>query len=187
MKLYLLLVPIIISILISSLSTLTLTNYPDILSFWGSFVGAIISVVGAYWIFSIESKKRDKDDLECLLALLKFTVMKVDRVIEHPENIKEDRYVNIVKFSYELVYDKEWYKNLRLIDKYEDKESIIKFFDYIQRDKNMNLKDLTTYRYNVVDILKRYNKYDDSLDRDELYETLKDKYKEALIHKNLSR
>lgn len=185
MKLYLLVVPISISILISSLSTLTLTNYPDILSFWGSFVGAIISVLGAYWIFSIENKKRDKDDLDCLLALLKFTVMKVDRVLEHPQNIKSNRYTNIAQFAYELVYDKEWYKNLRLIDRYEDKESIIKFFDYIQRDKNMNLMDLTTYRCNVVDILKRYNRYDDSLDRDELYSTLKEKYNSSQRRKSI--
>lgn len=176
MKLYLLLVPIIISIFISSLSTVILTSSPDIISFMGSFLGSIISVAGAYWIFSMDGKQRDKEDLECLLSLLKFTVMKVDRVLVNFNNIKLGGAVNITQFAHELVYDKEWYKYLRLIDRYEDKESIIKFFDYIQRDKNMMLGDLITYRYNVVDILKRYDKYDVSLDKDELYLPLKEKY-----------
>ena len=43
---------------------------------------------------------------------------------------------------------------------YEDEESIIKFFDYIQRDKNMSLGDLIEYRYNIINILKKHNKYD---------------------------
>ncbi|WP_152650807.1 hypothetical protein [Paraclostridium benzoelyticum] len=176
MKLYLLLVPIIISIFISSLSTVILTSSPDIVSFMGSFLGSIISVAGAYWIFSMDGKQRDKEDLECLLSLLKFTVMKVDRVLVNFNNIKLGGAVNITQFAHELVYDKEWYKYLRLIDRYEDKESIIKFFDYIQRDKNMMLGDLITYRYSVVDILKRYDKYDVSLDKDELYLSLNEKY-----------
>ena len=41
---------------------------------------------------------------------------------------------------------------------YEDEESIIKFFDYIQRDKNMSLGDLIEYRYNIINILKKHNK-----------------------------
>lgn len=185
MKRYLPIV-VFISISIPSLITAIIINNSDYLSFFGSLIGSGISVLGAYWVFSIESKKRDEDELECLLALVKFTVMKVDRVVENPENIKLDRAVNIVRFSHELVYDKEWYKYLRLINLYEDKENIIKFFDYIQRDKSLTLGDLIQYRTNMINILKKYKKYDSSLDKEEMYSLLEYKYKESLKDSSIS-
>ncbi|MGL5751219.1 MAG: hypothetical protein ACRCXT_11865 [Paraclostridium sp.] len=156
------------------------TKHPDSVSFFGTLLGSTIGVLGAYLIFSMENRKRDNDELECLLALLKFTVNKVDRVLSNPGNIKSKVSVKLNDFAYEIVYDKEWYKYLRLIDSYEDKESIVKFIDYIQRDKYMLIGDLIAYRDNIVNILKKYNKYDSSLDREDLYNRLKDDYKKEL-------
>lgn len=180
MKIGVVLIVIFISIVSSSISTVIFIKYPDSLSFWGTLLGSGIGVVGAYLIFTIENRKKDNDDLECLLALLKFTVNKVDRVLSNPENIKSNRSVKLTDFTYEVIYDKEWYKYLRLIDSYEDKESIIKFFDYIQRDKYMILVDLIEYRYNIVNILKKHNKYDLSLDKEDLYKRLNEECKKSL-------
>lgn len=97
MKFDLLLIVIFISISSSSLSTVIFTKYPDFLSFLGTLLGSMIGVLGAYLIFSMENRKRDNDDLECLLALLKFTVIKVDRVLSNTENIKSKSKINICK------------------------------------------------------------------------------------------
>ncbi|MFR3557849.1 MAG: hypothetical protein ACLTUN_04865 [Paraclostridium sordellii] len=74
------------------------------------------------------------------------------------------------------MYDKEWYKYLRLIPKYEDKEDIVKFLDYIQRDKNMILRSLIQYRYNIIRILKAYDRYDESLNKDDFYNDIVNSY-----------
>ena len=70
---------------------------------------------------------------------------------------------------------------------YEDEESIIKFFDYIQRDKNMSLGDLIEYRYNIINILKKHNKYDSSLDKEALYNRLNEDYKKSLGNRGVVR
>ena len=70
---------------------------------------------------------------------------------------------------------------------YEDEESIIKFFDYIQRDKNMSLGDLIEYRYNIINILKKHNKYDSSLDKEALYNMLNEDYKKSLCNRGVVR
>lgn len=167
---------IFLSLTLSSLCTVIFVSYPDALSFWGTLLGSILGVLGSYLIFNIENRKRDKDNLECLLVLLKFTVTKVDKVLSYSVNIENNVCIELTNFAYEIVYDKEWYKYLRLIDSYEDKESIIKFLDYIQRNQKMSLGDLIDYRYNIIDILKKYKKYDSTLDKDDLYDKLKENY-----------
>lgn len=84
MKIVVVLTVLFISIVSSSISAVIFTVYPDYLYFGGTFLGSGIGVVGSYFIFTIENRKKDNDDLECLLALLKFTVSKVDRVLSNP-------------------------------------------------------------------------------------------------------
>ncbi|CEO08371.1 hypothetical protein [Paraclostridium sordellii] len=163
------------SLITSSILTSIYLNNSDTLSFLGGILGSGLGVLGAYWIFNMGNIKKDKDELECLLVLLKFTVSKVDRVLSIPQNIKNSS-INLTAFSYELVYDKEWYKYLKLIPKYEDKEDIVKFLDYIQRDKNMILRDLIQYRYNIIRILKAYDRYDESLNKDDFYNDIVNSY-----------
>lgn len=186
MKIGVVLIVLFISIVSSSISTVIFTKYPDYLSFWGTLLGSGIGVLGAYLIFTIENRQKDNNDLECFLVLLKFTVNKVDRVLSNSSNIKLNSSVKLTDFTYEIIYDKEWYKYLRLIDSYEDKESIIKFFDYIQRDKYISLGDLIEYRSNIVNILKKYNKYDSSLDKEELYNRLNEDYKKSLCKRGVA-
>ncbi|MGL5716001.1 MAG: hypothetical protein ACRCX2_23500 [Paraclostridium sp.] len=181
-KRYLFLV-VLLSLVVSSVSTFFLWYNSELTSFMGSFLGSILSVLGAYWIFSIDTKYPNDDDLECLLALLKFTVLKVDRVLASSCNIKSNKSTNIVQFSYNLIYDKEWRRYLRRIERYEDKEAIIKFLDYIQRDKNIMLGDLISYRQDIVDILNTYGKYDDSIDKIDFYSDLQEKYDRAVATK----
>ena len=69
MKIVVVLTVLFISIVSSSISAVIFTVYPDYLYFGGTFLGSGIG---------------DNDDLECLLALLKFTVSKVDRVLSNP-------------------------------------------------------------------------------------------------------
>lgn len=173
-------IAIILSVISSSITTLLLINSSDVISFVGSLLGSLISFLGAYFLFRLENKKRDREELDCLLALLKFTVLKVDRVLSFPDNIKGNRSVNIAIYSHSLIYDQSWPRYLRLIDNYEYKESIIKFFDYIQRDRNLTLGDLIKYRQEVIDILKEYGQYSSDLDKEAFYSDLEFKYKKAI-------
>ncbi|CEN78369.1 hypothetical protein [Paraclostridium sordellii] len=72
------------SLITSSILTSIYLNNSDTLSFLGGILGSGLGVLGAYWIFNMGNIKKDKDELECLLVLLKFTVSKVDRVLYIP-------------------------------------------------------------------------------------------------------
>ena len=51
----------------------------------------------------------------------------------------------------------------------------------------MSLGDLIEYRYNIINILKKHNKYDSSLDKEGLYNRLNEDYKKSLCNRGVVR
>ena len=60
MKIVVVLTVLFISIVSSSISAVIFTVYPDYLYFGGTFLGSGMGVVGSYFIFTIENRKKIK-------------------------------------------------------------------------------------------------------------------------------
>ena len=58
LKIVVVLTVLFISIVSSSISAVIFTVYPDYLYFGGTFLGSGIGVVGSYFIFTIENRKK---------------------------------------------------------------------------------------------------------------------------------
>lgn len=131
---------------------------PGTLSMLGTIINSFIGFIAVVLVFIFQTRREKRNEIKNLMSLLLNTYRAVNifTITGVTVNLKDQNNKEFIKKYSNLVYDKNWGAYLKNIKKYEDAETLMKWFFAIEQSLYLESKNLDSLNEQVEKILKKH-------------------------------